>query len=192
MTRHPELRIAAIASLIVVCATTTSAASIARHLGKHAHHPPPTPLSSYSVSMTLPDRPLDVARQTDNPSVVASADEFYDGTKFDDLRGTATVVRPQVRIVAQYRTQRQLVALEPEVRLAPGLRPGQRKVLKAGTPALEDVTERIVTWDEVVMQRQVLRARVLHRGIPAVVLQGAPLTWNQLAATTKYRKLLGV
>ncbi|MBV8280915.1 MAG: 3D domain-containing protein [Candidatus Eremiobacteraeota bacterium] len=42
------------------------------------------------------------------------------------------------------------------------------------------------------MQRQVLRARVLHRGIPAVVLQGAPLTWNQLAATTKYRKLLGV
>jgi 3D (Asp-Asp-Asp) domain-containing protein len=97
-----------------------------------------------------------------------------------------------VHIVAQYRTQRQLMALDPEVRLTPSLKPGQRKVLKPGKPALEDVTERVVTWDEVVVQRQILHTQILRHGVPGVVLEGAPQTWNQLAAMTKYRKLIGV
>ncbi|MBV8172019.1 MAG: hypothetical protein JO219_08825 [Candidatus Eremiobacteraeota bacterium] len=142
--------------------------------------------------MTLANRPLDVARQADGPSVVASADDFYNNTKFDDLHGTSNLKRESVHITTQYTTARHLLVLEPEVRLTPLLQPGQRKVLRAGRPALEDLTERVVAWDEVVIHRQIIHARLLRKGTAAIVLMGAPLTWNQLAATTKYKRLVGV
>ena len=72
------------------------------------------------------------------------------------------------------------------------LKPGQRKILRRGNPALEQVTDRVVLWDDVVMHRQTINRRVLRAGSQAVVLQGAPLTWDQLAASTKFRKLVGV
>ncbi|HZV80479.1 MAG TPA: 3D domain-containing protein [Candidatus Binatus sp.] len=191
MTHYPALRITTIASLIFVCATTTSAASVAKHLAKNAHHSA-SAISSYSVSTTFVNRPLDVARQADGPSVVASADDFYNNTKFDDLHGTSNVKRDNVRITTQYITSRHQLALEPEVRLTPLLAPGQRKVLRSGHPALEDLTERIVAWDDVVIHRQIIHANLLHQGVRPIVLQGAPLTWTQLASTTKFKHLLGV
>jgi 3D (Asp-Asp-Asp) domain-containing protein len=191
LTRHPEFRIAAIATLIVVCATTTSAAAVARHMHNDPHRSP-TVLMSYTVSTTLANQPLDDARAADNPSVVASADEFYHQTKFDDLHGTTDVMRPSVHIVTEYSTHHRLLPLNPDVRLTQSLKPGQRKVLRAGSPALEDLTERVVMWDDVVVHRQIIHARVLLAGARGVVLQGAPLTWEQLAAATTFRKLVRV
>ena len=191
MTRHPELRITAIATLIVICATTTSAAAVARHMLNDAHRTP-TVLTSYTVSTTLSDQPLDDARAADSPSVVASADEFYNQTKFDDLHGTTAVMRPNVRIVTEYSTHHRLLTLDPDVRLTPNLKPGQRQVIRAGSPALEDLTERVVMWDDVAVHRQIIHARVLRPGTRGIVLQGAPLTWDQLAATTRFRKLVRV
>lgn len=192
MTRHPEIRIAALATLIIVCATATSAAQVAHTHKQAAHSHPVLTSSSYTVSMTLADQPLDVAHQTDSSSVVASADSFYNNTKFDDLRGTTNVVRPTVHIQTEYTTRHALVPLNPEVRLSLGLHPGQRKVLRAGRPAYTEFTERVVMWDDVVVRRQLVRSRVLHPGARGIVLQGAPLTWEQLASTTPYHKLVGV
>jgi 3D (Asp-Asp-Asp) domain-containing protein len=186
-----EIRIATFAALLIVCATTSSAAAVAVHArikSDHTH----TLVSTYSVSVNLPDQPLDVARAVDDPSVVASADQFYNATKFDDLRGTSNVVRPTVHVTSTFQTQRRLIALDPEVRLTPTLKPGQRKILRRGQPVLEQVTERLVLWDDVVMRRQLAYRRVLEPGRQAVVLQGAPLTWGQLAASTRFRKLVGV
>lgn len=191
MTRHHEIRIATLAALIVVCATTSSAAAVAVHARITSAHPR-TVVSSYSVSVNLPDQPLDVARSVDSSSVVASADQFYNGAKFDDLRGTSNVVRPTVHVTSTFQTLRRQVALEPDVRLTPALKPGQRTILRRGRPALEQVTERVVLWDDVVIHRQLASRRVLRHGSQAVVLQGAPLTWEQLATSTKFRKLVGV
>jgi 3D (Asp-Asp-Asp) domain-containing protein len=191
LTRHHEVRIATLAALIFVCATTSSAAAVAVHARITSAHPH-TVVSSYSVSVNLPDQPLDVARSVDDSSVVASADQFYNGAKFDDLRGTSNVVRPTVHVTSTFQTLRRQVALEPDVRLTPTLRPGQRTMLRRGRPALEQVTERVVLWDDVVIHRQLVYRRVLRPGSQTVVLQGAPLTWEQLAASTKFRKLVGV
>jgi 3D (Asp-Asp-Asp) domain-containing protein len=186
-----EIRIAAIAALLIVCATTSSAAAVAIH-ARTAYARTHAFVSSYSVSTNLAAQPLDVARDVESPSIVASADEFYNQTKFDDLRGTTDVVRPTVHITSTYQTQRRLVAIYPEVRLTPALKPGQRRVLREGQSSLEEVTERIVMWDDVVMHRQVAHRRVLRPGLRAVVLEGAPLTWDQLAAASRYRKLVRV
>lgn len=188
--RHPEIRIATFAALIIACATTSSAAAVASHA--RAHDRSHAVLPSYSVSIQLPNRTLDIARSVDDPSAIAAADQFYNGPKFDDLRGTTNVVRPVVRVVAQFRTRLESVKLEPDVRLTPKLKPGQHKILSRGQPALKELTERVTTWDNVVISRQVAHTRILHRGRAGVVLMGAPLTWDQFAASTKYRKLLGV
>ena len=142
--------------------------------------------------MTLTDQPLDVARSTGDPTVIASADQRYNTARFDDLRSASDIVQPQVRVVSQFRTRRELVTLPPDVRLTPGLKPGQRKVVRAGSPELKEVTERVVLWDDVVVSSRVAHTRVLRKGTPGSVVQGAPLTWDQLAATTNYRKLVGI
>jgi 3D (Asp-Asp-Asp) domain-containing protein len=187
---QPEFRIIAILLLIIACATTTSAASVARHV--HATPNRHAMVSSYTVSTTIADQPLDVARETDSLSNIASADQFYNNTKFDDVHGTTNVVRPQVHVVTQFTTRRALVDLSPDVRLTPSLRPGQHKLVQAGRPAFEELSERVVMWDDVVISRQVLRSRTLRHGSAPIVLQGAPLTFDQLAAATAYRKLVGV
>lgn len=190
MTRL-EIRIATFAALIIICATTSSAAAVAIHSRITAAHPH-TLVSSYSVSVNLPDQPLDVARAVDGPSVVASADQFYNAAKFDDLRGTSNVVRPAVHVTATFQTQRRLVQLDPDVRLTPTLKPGQTRILRRGQAELEQVTDRVVLWDDVVIHRRTVYRKVLSPGRQAVVLQGAPLTWEQLAASTRFRKLVGV
>jgi 3D (Asp-Asp-Asp) domain-containing protein len=179
------------AALIIVCATTSSAAAVAIH-ARTASARTPALVSTYSVSVNLEDQPLDVARSVDGPSVVASADEFYHSTRFDDLHGTNNVVRAMVHVTTTFQTQRRLVALDPDVRLTPTLRPGQRRSLRSGEPALEQVTDRVVLWDDVVMERHTLHRKMLRHGNQGVVLQGAPLTWDQLAASTRFRKLVGV
>ena len=97
-----------------------------------------------------------------------------------------------VHVTATFRTTRRLVSPAPQVTLTLALRPGQRRVVHRGQPALEQVTERLVMWDDVVMHRQVVFARVLRQGKPDVVIAGAPLTWQQLAASTPFRKLVSV
>jgi 3D (Asp-Asp-Asp) domain-containing protein len=191
LTRHPEIRIATIAAIFVVCATTSSAAAIATHTS-HGHARPQNELrlsaapyapAQYSVSLTMPDA---------RASVVASADDVYASSHYDDVHGTTTVVRPRVQIVTQFRSRETLVRLAPEIRLTPSLKPGQRKLVRHGYPALEVLAERVVLWDEVVIDHHTLNARVLRRGRPDVVLEGAPMTWQQFASANHGTRLVRV
>ena len=137
----------------------------------------------YTVSMSLPDA---------RASVIASADRLYSDSKFDDVHGTTTVVRPRVQILTQFSRRTEPVWLAPDVRLTLQLKPGQRKVVAKGWPAVRQVAERVVMWDDVVIERHTLSVRTLRRGKPDVILEGAPLTWKQFASSHQSAKLASV
>ena len=184
MTRHLEIRIAIFAALIFVCATTSSAAAIAVHASR-AHHRSQSfsETSQYTVSMTLPDP---------RPAVLASADRLNSNWKFDDLHGTTTVVRPQVQIVTQFRTRRETRHVAPDVRFSLTLKPGQRKVVSRGWPAVKQVEERVVLWDDVVIEQSIMSVHTVRDGKPDVIVEGAPMTWQQFASADRAAKLKGV
>jgi 3D (Asp-Asp-Asp) domain-containing protein len=187
LTRYPEIRIIIVAFLIVAYSATSSAASVP----SHSHRAPAShPASlSYSVSMTVNNAPI--GADPNASASVASAQELLTKPKFDDLHGTTTIVRP-VRIISQFRTRREAVNLAPDVRLTPALHPGQRKLIHRGIPGLKVVTERVTTWDGVVVDRQTVHATLLRKAKAGHVLEGAPLTYEQLAASSRFKKLLGV
>lgn len=137
----------------------------------------------YSVSMSMPDA---------RTSVIASADRLYSDPKFDDLHGTTTVMRPRVQMLTVFRTRRAVVPLPPDVRVSLSLKPGQRKLKSKGFPALEQLTERIVLWDDVVMNRRTVSVRTMRAGKADVVLEGAPLTWQQFASEHQSARLVSV
>ena len=132
--------------------------------------------------MSLPDA---------RASIIASADRLYSDSKFDDVHGTA-VVRPQVQIVTQFIRRQERVWLPPEVRLSLGLKPGQRKFVSQGWPAVRQVAERVVLWDDVVVERHTLSVQTLQLGKADVILEGVPLTWQQFASSHQGAKLAGI
>jgi 3D (Asp-Asp-Asp) domain-containing protein len=186
LTRYPEIRIAIVTFLIVAYSATSSAASVPLH--SHRMSPRNDGALAYSVSMVL-NQPIEA--ETRLRASVATAQDLLTKPKFDDLHGTTTMVRP-VRILSQFRTHREKFNLAPEVRFSPDLAPGQRKLARRGVPGLKVVTERVTTWDRVVVDRQVAHATLLRKAKAGLVIEGAPLTYEQLAASSKFRRLLGV
>jgi len=125
------------------------------------------------------------------PAVVAS-DRLSSNWKFDDLHGTTTVLRPQVQMVTQFRTRREMRRVSPEVRFSLDLKPGQRKVVSRGWPAVEQVDERVVLWDDVVVQQSIMSVHTVRQGKPDVIVEGTPVTWQQFASAHRVAKLARV
>ena len=72
------------------------------------------------------------------------------------------------------------------------LRPGTKKILRAGTPTIVAITERVTLWNAVIVDRQIVNRTTLQRARPAVILAAPPRTVAEAMAMTGSHKLLAV
>ena len=117
--------------------------------------------------------------------VVASVHEMLTTPKSDGFADLQTRVAP-LRVDSVIHARRSFQAAKPEIRYTAALPPGRRRVLRAGEPAIQWVTERVTMWNDVVVDRQVLSREVVRNAKPAIVLQGTPTTLAQLKSSTEY------
>jgi len=114
----------------------------------------------------------------------------FGGSRFDDFQ-TSVQVRP-VHILTQVRTDHEIVRLPPTVEYSLRLAPNERKVVRRGVDGIRVVTERVTTWDNVVVNHQILTRAVLRRPHAGAVIVGAPRSFAQLPASLKVRRLVAV
>mgnify|MGYP002399900566 CR=1 FL=1 len=126
----------------------------------------------------------------DTQTMTADAGPFTNGTRFDAFQTAVTVKR--VHILTQVRTNHEFVRLPPNVEYSLRLAPNARKVVRPGVAGVRVVTERVTTWDNVVVNRQVLTRAVLRKPHAALVVEGAPRSFAQLPAALKLSRLLSV
>ena len=96
-----------------------------------------------------------------------------------------------MRVVTRVKTRRVIVKSDPIIEFTQTLAPGKRKIAR-GSDGLRVVTERVTMWDEVAVERAVVKSVTVRDAKPAHILEGAPRTFSQLAASTPYRKLVRV
>ena len=118
--------------------------------------------------------------------VVASAQSMY-ATPTNDASMTTRVA--PLRIDTQIHARRVFDDARPAVRFSPHLAPGERRMVRAGTPGITWVTERITYWNDVVVSRQTIAREVVRSAQPGVMLVGTPKTLAQLRTAFPGRSL---
>jgi 3D (Asp-Asp-Asp) domain-containing protein len=110
------------------------------------------------------------------PSAAAARDRSYapPGTPNSVVPATGMTARLEpIRVSSQTRVYKQFRAAgAPVVHLSERLAPSARYVVKAGTPAEIAFTERVVKWNDTVVERHVVGRQVLRKASPALVLAG--------------------
>ena len=183
------LRRARALTFVLLLIAVSSARSTAAPSAQASHHKSGNPLffsrtvSSFVAHQKLFDDASEVAR--------ASARELLTTPKISDVEGSSTRVEP-VRILTEFRAHREAFIAPAVIQFSPKLAPGQRKVLRPAVRGERVVTERVTTWDSVVVDRQLLTSVVTKNPRPARVLEGAPRTFAQYAASARYSKLISV
>lgn len=95
-------------------------------------------------------------------------------------------------IRTEFRTHRSVTAAAPVLRFNADLRPGTRKVLRAGQPTIVVVTERVTLWNTVIVDRQTLGRTTVQRARPAVIVAAPPRNVSEAMALTGTRRLIAV
>ena len=182
---RPELRVVAIAALLVISFVTRSTAAVALHPRAHF-----ATMLAYSVTTSVA-RPVtfDTARM-DTQTMAAGASGVAKSAALDDYQQPITV-RP-VRILTEVRTRREIVRPAADIRFSMRLAANQRKVLRPERDGIRVATERLTTWDDVVVSRQLLTRAVVATARPAIIVQGAPRSIAQIPASIKFRRLAAI
>jgi 3D (Asp-Asp-Asp) domain-containing protein len=95
-------------------------------------------------------------------------------------------------IRTEFVTQRLVTRDAPILRFSIGLRPGTKKLVRAGLPRVVVLTERVTQWNSVVVDRQILNRTLLQRGEPAVIVAAPPRNVAEAMALTGSHKLVAV
>jgi len=118
---------------------------------------------------------------------IASVEQLLHSTKFDGPGLDATRTAPHVDVVVN---ERRIALTAPDdVSFSTHLRPGERRVTRAGRRGAEWLMERVTLWDDVVVDRRVVERTVVERATSARVLEGAPRTLADLRRFTVYRNV---
>lgn len=184
------LRRARALTFVLLLIAVSSARSTAAPSAQASHHKVGYPqFFSRTVSSFVTPQKLSF----DDASEVAriSARELLTTPKINDVEGSSTKVEP-VRILTEFRAHREALVAPAAIQFSPKLAPGQRKVLRPAVRGERVVTERVTTWDSVVVDRQLLTSVVTKNPQPARVVEGAPRTFAQYSASARYIKLVAV
>lgn len=95
-------------------------------------------------------------------------------------------------IRTEFRTRRSVLFAAPLLRFDADLHPGTKKILRAGTPTIVAITERVTLWNTVIVDRQIVNHTTLQHARPAVILAAPPRTVAEAMAITGSHKLLAV
>lgn len=123
-------------------------------------------------------------------ALVGSVQALLSTPKSDDATGNADV-KP-MRVLTEMRVHRELFRAGSHVDYTFWLQPGEQKIIRPGRAGLRVVTEKVTTWDSIVVDRQATSRLLLRDSKPGYVLRGAPRTLDQLSATEKIGKLVSV
>lgn len=95
-------------------------------------------------------------------------------------------------IRTEFRTYRNVFSAQPILRFNADLRPGTKRILRAGSPTVLAVMERITTWNSVIVDRQILSRTIVQRARPEVIVAAPPRNVAEAMAMTGTRKLIAV
>ena len=112
--------------------------------------------------------------------VVASAQQLLTDTK--DETGFAPSAVTSLRIDTTIHARRVSQSVAPAIRFTADLAPGQRRLVNAGSPQIGWVTERLTTWNGVVVDRQTISHEVVRPAQRGLMLVGTPKTLAQFRA----------
>ncbi|MGI8736638.1 MAG: 3D domain-containing protein [Candidatus Eremiobacter antarcticus] len=95
-------------------------------------------------------------------------------------------------IKAELRTHHVSEYVRPQIRISADVRPGHRKTMRKGVPAVYVVTERVTTWNRIAVDRQTIGRVLVQRARPGIVVQGPPRTVDEAMSLMKVTKLIGM
>jgi len=95
-------------------------------------------------------------------------------------------------IRTEFVTQRQVIQPVPTLRFSTALRPGTKRLVRAGQPRIVALTERITEWNAVVVDRQVVSRTLVQRAQPALIVSAPPRNVSEAMALTGTHKLVAV
>src|SRR5579864_567112 len=152
-TRRPATRIAGLAAIIFfACCAARSDARIAAD--EHAHFDPVRAIAAWYAS-TASAGAQNALADARAEGVVASAQSMLTTTKLDGAAGTPARVEP-LRVETEIRMHRVYDSSPPEIRFSSYLAPGERRTVRGGERGVTWVTERVTSWNGVLVDRQVL------------------------------------
>lgn len=184
--RRPAMRIAALAALLFfACCAARSDANVAAD--RYAPIDAAKIVGTWytSTASRIAQATIADARAS---GVVASAQGLLTTTKPDNIAAMPERVAP-LHVITEVRLHRVSIDARPEMRFSAYLAPGAHRLLRAGEHGTAWLTERVTSWNDVVVGRQVISREVVRAARPALVLQGMPKTLGQLQAITQYRTI---
>lgn len=95
-------------------------------------------------------------------------------------------------IRTEFRVRREVTVPSPSLRFSSALPAGTRRLLKPGSPSVAAVTERVTSWNNLVVERRVVARETLQAGRPAIMLAAPPRTITEAMKLTGARKLVAV
>ncbi len=165
--------------MLIACGAARSAAV--------AQSPPAQP-TAWSYTVTSQVAVIFFSRSVQHLPLVALSATAR-GARDIERGDAATRVTP-IRVATRISVRRVKTMLDPTIVFTPHLAPGARKLESRGSSGLTVVADRVTLWDDVAVDRAVVYAHVVRASRPAVVLEGEPKTFSQLAKTTPFRHLL--
>jgi len=112
--------------------------------------------------------------------IVGTAQSMLTTTRIDDSDLRVPERVSNLHIETKIHSRRIEFDADPTIRYSAHLAPGERKIVHSGARGVAWVTERVTTWDDVVVNRQVLSRQVVHSPKPDVVVVGTPKTLADL------------
>ena len=95
-----------------------------------------------------------------------------------------------IHVATRISVRRVRTSADPVIDFTPRLAPGARKVEHSGSSGLMVVAERLTMWDDVAVDRARVYAHVVRSSRPALILEGEPRTFSQLAKSSPYHRLI--
>lgn len=92
----------------------------------------------------------------------------------------------------QFETQRLVTSAAPILRFSTSLRPGTKRIVRAGKPRIVALTERVTQWNAVIVDRQVVNRTLVQREQPAVIVAAPPRNVAEAMTLTGSHKLVAV
>jgi 3D (Asp-Asp-Asp) domain-containing protein len=184
--RGPATRIAALAALLFfTCCVARSDAQ-----GAANAHPPIDAVKILGNWYAVTSSRVAQATFADARAsgVVATVQGLLTTTKVDDVVAMPARVAP-LHIITEVRMHRVAVDTPAEIRFTAHLAPGEHRMLRPGAHGAAWLTERVTSWNDVVVGRQVISKELVLAAKPALVLQGMPKTLRELQAVAKYRNI---